>query len=53
VPDIVANLVGKVILGLKPSTSLESDDLQSGARQRKHGEPSGRAQANHDHIGFR
>jgi hypothetical protein len=52
VPDVVSNLVGKVILGPEPSAGLESHDFQSGARQWKHGKPSRRAQANHDYIGL-
>jgi hypothetical protein len=52
VPDVVANLVGKVILGPEPSAGFESHDFQSGARQRKHGEPSRSAQADHDDIGL-
>src|SRR4051794_26967400 len=53
VPNVVANLVGQVIFGLKPSASFESHDFQSRARQRKHGEASCCAQANHDHVGLR
>jgi hypothetical protein len=42
VSDIVSYLIGMMVRGPKPAASFKSNDLQTGTRQWKYGESSGR-----------
>ena len=50
---VVEQLVRRVVAGAQPRPRLETGHVQTGLRQRQHGDPAHRAEADHDDVPLR
>ena len=50
--EIVPQLIGREIFRGKPAAGFESDHIETGLRERQHGDAAGRAETDHHDVSF-